>query len=676
MHRILITALLVSPTIYAQQEREDFFSMSLQELLQVEITGSTLTSERSTTVPAAVSVFTHDEIVRMGLDTLDELMNLVPGFQSSRSSFSSLIYPFSSRGRRIAQPSAEVLVLVDGQRLQDPSTSGSAEVIPKYPLINIQRVEFMRGPGASIYGSNAMMGVINIITRSGENELSASYGSFNRQQIYMQTSTNLNNARIDVFGHIEKDNGEAYSVQDTFSSNQIDTDDPRKLANVNIKVNWENTLLNIQHNQFKSNNFYEADGISNNFNERDAMLSSISLKYDFNWKSVTSYARLSYSRSELNISAQLTPSGFFNNGTPPESIPLSNDPLLVSPAFDNFTEALVQIHNNWNMNNQSSLQFGIEFRHLDIPEVIAENNFDIGDLANDIDPVTYYGSLQPTTTVQAKSSRHIAGLYSQLQHKLFKQTQLTLGLRYDEFSKIDSQISPRIGLVQTVDSIHNLKLLYGEAFRAPAENELHLQNNVRILGNEELNAETVKSLELIWVAQWEQTGFAMGVFENKFDDSIVQTNIGNGKLQYTNTEQSGIEGFEFELLHEFTPQWLLRVSYTNLYELPELSFHEADQLGSLMLNYQDRKLQANLIATYSGEREMATGGSDNNRITLDDYWQLFARMNYKFLPDWRFYIQAKNLLGEDYLTPASNALLTEGVSNRGREILTGVIWEF
>lgn len=676
MHRILIISLLASPVINANQESEDLLSMSLQELLQVEITGSTLTSESFSTVPAAVSVFTHDEISRMGIDTLDELMNLVPGFQSSRSSFSSLIYPFSSRGRRIAQPSAEILVLVDGQRLQDPSTSGSAEVIPKYPLINIQRVEFMRGPGASVYGSNAMMGVINIITRSAENELSVSYGSFNRQQAYMLTSTKLGNANIDVFGHIEKDDGDDYTVQDTFSSNQVDTDDPRKLANLNVKINWQDTQLNIQHSQFKSNNFYEADGISNDFNQRDAMLSSISLKHDFNWKSVSSYARLSYSRSELSISAQLTPPGFFNNSIPPESSPLSNDPLLVNPAFDNFTEVLAQIHNNWTMNGKNSLQFGIEFRHLNIPDVIAESNFDVGELANGISPVTYYGSLQPTTTVQAKSSRHIAGLYTQLQHQLLEQTQLTLGLRYDDFSNISSQISPRIGLVQTINSKHNLKLLYGEAFRAPAENELNLQNNVRILGNNELKAETVKSLELIWVAQWEHTGFTMGVFDNNFENSIVQTNIGNGRLQYTNTKQSGIEGFEFELIHEFNRHWLFRTSYTNIYELPELSFQAASQLASFMLNFQGRKLKANIIATYSDKREMATGGSDSNRIELEDYWQLFAKINFKFSPDMQFYIQAKNLLDENYLTPASNAVLTEGVSNRGREILTGIIWEF
>lgn len=676
MFRTLIIALLFSPILYANQEGEDFLSMSLQELLQVEITGSTLTTENIKTVPSAVTVFTYSEIHRMGLDTLDELMNLVPGFQSSRTSFSSLIYPFSSRGRRIAQPSAEILVLVDGQRLQDPGTSGSAELIPKYPLLNIERVEFMRGPGASVYGSNAMMGVINIISRTGEDELSASVGSFDRKQMHLQSSSNIGEASIDVFAHFEADNGDNYNVQDTFSTNRINTDDPRKLANLNIKAKWNDSQLFIQHNQFNSENFYEADGLSNDYNERDAMLSSIALQHDFSWQAVNSYARISYSRSELTLSAQLTPAGFFNNGTPPESSPLSNDPLLVNPKFGVFSEARALIHNNWNINKESDLQFGLEFRHVDTAEVIAKNNFDVGELANAINPVTYYGTLQPTTSVQASSSRHIAGLYGQLQHQLFEQTQLTLGLRYDEFSKIDSQISPRIAIVQEINPQHNLKLLYGEAFRAPAENELNLQNNVRVLGNPDLQAETVKSFELIWVAHWPQSGFSLGYFENEFEDSIVQTITGNGQLQYTNTDQEGTKGIEFEFSHEFNAHWLVRASYTRLNDLPDLSFHETSQLASFIINYQYNKLNTNLIATYSDTREMATGGSDSNRIELEDYWLLFAKVKYNFAPQWQFYIQAKNLLDEDYFTPASNALLTEGVANRGRELLTGVTWEF
>ena len=107
-------------------------------------------------------------------------MNLVPGFQSYRTSLSPISYQFSSRGRRIGNSGAEILILVDGMRLAEPRTSGGAIVTPKYPLMQVERVEFIRGPGSAVYGSNAMMGVINIVTRTGSNELALDVGSFNR----------------------------------------------------------------------------------------------------------------------------------------------------------------------------------------------------------------------------------------------------------------------------------------------------------------------------------------------------------------------------------------------------------------------------------------------------------------------------------------------------------------
>jgi len=148
---------------------DDLFSMSLSELLQVQVTGSTLTQENRLSVPAAVTVFTHQEIKRMGLDYLDELANLVPGFQSYRSAQSSLSSPISSRGRLNSLEAPELLVMVDGQRVDGPRSNGTTVVYPKYTLAYIQRVEFIRGPGSAVYGSNAMMGVINIITRSNVN---------------------------------------------------------------------------------------------------------------------------------------------------------------------------------------------------------------------------------------------------------------------------------------------------------------------------------------------------------------------------------------------------------------------------------------------------------------------------------------------------------------------------
>ncbi len=74
--------------------------------------------------------------------------------------------------------------------------------------------------------------------------------------------------------------------------------------------------------------------------------------------------------------------------------------------------------------------------------------YDLGDLANGNFPIRFYGTLLATTPVQSGSNRDIIGLYGQYQRRLFEKTHLTLGLRYDDFSSIGSELSPRLGLVQ------------------------------------------------------------------------------------------------------------------------------------------------------------------------------------------------------------------------------------
>jgi len=671
---IQVFLIFIAFPLSAQQDMNDFLSMSLEELLQVEITSSTLTPESLKTVPNSVTVFTHEEIKRLGLDKLGELMNLVPGFQSYQSSGSSLEMPSSSRGRRIGSATSEILVLIDGQRFDSPRTSGSSILAPTYPLKYIEKVEFIRGPGAAVYGSNAMMGLINITTRSNVNQLSLSYGSFNSKQIYAQTSTQLGDMQMDIFGHFESDDGDTYNLQDTFSAARINTDDPLKIADLNVKLLWSETQINIRHNYFKVENFYELSNLSNNFNQRDGQITSISLNHQFDWQQVSSYFWLSYNHVNAIVDSQLTPTNVFTGPPFPFiSDPVSPDALFISAEFNNYTESRAQWHNDWHISDTRGLQFGFELRQINAPEAITSNNFDLRDFANGVSPVRYYGALLPTTPVQAESERKIIGVYTQYQQQFFNSTHLTLGLRYDDFSDIDSQVSPRLGLVHEVNSHHSVKLLYGEAFRAPSESELNLLNNPVILGNPNLKPETVKSWDLIWIGQWISTGFSIGYFESHFKDSIVQTDIGNNTLQYTNTDQSPTKGLEFEISQELNKHWLLRASFTHIREKPDLSFREASNKGSLMINYQQTRWNANLVSSYIDKREMST---NNNIVTLDDYWLLFGKLQYNITAQFETFIQAKNLLDEDYLTPTIGSNLSEGVPNRGRELLMGIIWKF
>ncbi len=78
----VFTSLITLPSLSYAQSETDIFSLSLAELMELEVTGSTLTPQSLNTVPSTVTVFNQSQISRLGLDTLNELMNLVPGFQS------------------------------------------------------------------------------------------------------------------------------------------------------------------------------------------------------------------------------------------------------------------------------------------------------------------------------------------------------------------------------------------------------------------------------------------------------------------------------------------------------------------------------------------------------------------------------------------------------------------
>ncbi len=678
LSRILavITVSLLLPTSTVAENTvklEDLHKMSLDELMQVKITGSTRTPEDLRTVPSAVTVFTQTEIKLLGINTLDELVNLVPGFQAFRSSGASVISPFSSRVTKLGTKSAEILVIVDGQRFRDPRTGGCSAIVSKIPLQLIERIEFIRGPGAAAYGSNAMMGVINIVTVSGVNELNVSYGSFNRQRASLQASRSKGELKVDLSCLFETDDGDDYRVQDTFSPNQINTDDPRELASLSAAISWNNTKLSLKHYQTSMENFYIQARLSNGFNLRNTKFSSLSLKQSFDWRSTKSFFWLGYTRTRTDLAGQLSGPGDLTA----ISNPSSDDALFARVEYVGFNEVRAQWHSDLDISNRGDLQLGIEIRHLTSPEVVAKNNFDMGDLATGNYPIRYYGTMLATTMIQEESSRDILGIYSQYQNLLFERTHFTIGLRFDDFSGIASNLSTRVGLVQELNNHHSIKLLYGEAFRAPTADELNIQNNPVLLGNPDLKPETVKSWDIIWMGQWSHSRVSLGYFENWFDNSIRKINVGNGTVQqYSNWHLDPTKGFEFEITHEINGNWLMRASFAQITEKPDIAFREANQMASLMANFQKGKWNANLVTVVNGERETLNRDDFNNRIILDDYWQVFGMLRYDITKNLLGYVQAKNLIDENYQTPAEPATLTEGIPNRGREMIAGLIWKF
>ena len=142
---------------------DELKKLSVEQLTNVEVTLVSRSEERLGGAPAAVTVVTGEDIRRSGATTIPEALRLVPGVHVARQT--SNIWAVSSRGFSNTN-SEKLLVLSDTRSIYTPLFSGVQWDVQSYALQDIDRIEVVRGPGATLWGSNAVNGVINITTKS------------------------------------------------------------------------------------------------------------------------------------------------------------------------------------------------------------------------------------------------------------------------------------------------------------------------------------------------------------------------------------------------------------------------------------------------------------------------------------------------------------------------------
>ena len=162
----------------------DLFEMSIEELMDVRIDtvyGASKHAESLAEAPASVTIITAEEIRRYGYRTLAEALQSAPGFYIN---YDRNYHYVGTRGfRRPGDYDTRILLLIDGHRVNE-SVGDAPPFGTQFPLDLdlIERIEIIRGPGSSLYGSNALLGVVNVITRRGESvkglEVSGQTGSF------------------------------------------------------------------------------------------------------------------------------------------------------------------------------------------------------------------------------------------------------------------------------------------------------------------------------------------------------------------------------------------------------------------------------------------------------------------------------------------------------------------
>ncbi len=646
--------------------------LSLAQLLKIEITASTLTKQSLSDVPSSVTTFSGEQIRALGIDDLTELMNYVPSFQSFRTAESGGIKNYSVRGRRLGNQTREILILINGQRLA--TDLGSGGQLSTLPLFNISQVEFIRGPGSAIYGSNAFLGVINIKTQRTEKRLGVYSGSYNQRKAQLQFFEKSNNFDISMSAHYQQDDGAQYLIMDTFSNELITTHDPLMSKLFESQVRWKEHQIQVYFHTTEAADFYIAGTTSNGFNLRKDQILNFAYQYSHEWNENF--------RSEINISQrwfsnqvnrQLTAEGdlFFL------SQPASDEAVMGKATIEE-DELRLWWHNHLNLAKSDSLQFGMEFRQPELTQAIVANNFDIADLLNNRFPVPYYGEFLPTTQIQSLRSRDVLGLYAQYLWKINSQMTTTLGARYDNYSDIKGHMSPRLAVVYELSLQHSFKLLYGSAFRAPSSSEMYLVNNPVSLGNPDLKPETVNTWEVIWQYNNENWLFNMTFFNSVIEEPIIQLEV-NSTSNFVNGTREKIHGSELEVITDLSEHWRLRGTYTRFFDKPVSSFRESENMASLIIDYNQDNYHWNLSANYQSEKSFPVieSGINNQALTnLDGTLLINSKFRYQFNPDWQLSIQLKNGLDETYFTPSRNAIDAQGIPNRGREWLIGVSHSF
>lgn len=229
----LISALMLCPNVNAQskasgEEQRDFTNFSIEDLMRVDVTDAFKSPIPVIKVPAAIYVITQDDIRRNGATTVAEALRLVPGVEVSR--IGSVYYTISIRGFGDYLASNKILVQLDGRTLYSPYQNTVYWEIEDMVMENIDRIEVILGPGGSLWGANAVNGVVNILTKHSKDTtgglVTQSLGDIEKNRSVFQYGGHISaDATYRIYGKYgvnhASDNVDGSSFGDGNSLNQI-----------------------------------------------------------------------------------------------------------------------------------------------------------------------------------------------------------------------------------------------------------------------------------------------------------------------------------------------------------------------------------------------------------------------------------------------------------------------
>jgi len=642
---------------------------------------ATGTSKPLHRAPAVASVITADEIRKMGARTLDEVLETVPGLHVSRS-FNRLNSLYSIRGIHTGN-NPQVQLLINGTQLVDTVTGGRPPTF-SMSVANIKRIEVIRGPGSAVYGADAFAGVIDVITKEADDikgtVAGVRAGSFNTQDAWVQGGFVENDLNAKISLDYSRSDGDrdrvierdlqsalddAFGTHASHAPGALDTN--YETFNGEIKLvkgawsfstyRWEQHHAGIGPG---SSQALDPDG------QQNVDYQQYEVRYDksLNQNWVLSF-KLSHSDEEQRSEFTLFPAGamfFLNSQGNIAFLPSGNPPVIApfgirgNPGGEekNTSAEAVTFYRGLSAH---VLRFAVGAKRVDLHADEAKN---FGPGITDGSETQLSDSLIDVTGTPyvfiGDKERDAQWLTLQDEWSFTQDWELTAGVRVDHYSDFGQTVNPRLALVW--ETAYNLtsKLLYGRAFRAPAFDELYIQNNPSLQGNPQLDPEIIDTLEFAFdYRPVSEVVTKLNLFFYKTKDVIEFVPSDTARIAENVKDQEG-KGFELELRWDVTRKFALsgNVSFqesedegTNTWvpEAPRLhSYMAANWAFSDAWSWQ-------VNADYVAGRKRAL---NDERAPIGDYALFNTSIGYR-IPTVNVLttVTVKNIFGKDASEPSN-----------------------
>lgn len=629
--------------------------------------------------PAIATIITADEIRNMGARNLLDVLKMVPGFGVSINEFGTFM--IEVRGIRTSL-SEKILIMIDGHSL-NRNTNGSAwvyNVAAMIPVENIKRVEVVRGPGSALYGNSAFVATINVITWDAEEidglELKGGGGNFDTYKGNMVGGKTFGDM-FALSGSLDyyRSNGAKLTVEadaltgTPFSLAPGTPDLSLRQTDAFLKIGYGDLSLHGGYRNIHEGFFIGlADALTDDsFQDIDTYWGELAYALRLAG-GLSSNIKLYYDYYDQDPQAKILPNGFPSPTGPfPEGV--IGKPLVKDRTIGG------ELQVDWDAFKGNHLIAGASYEVIQQYDVRQLANFDAAAFAA-TGTLIFIGPVQEVANWNRDVTRQTWATYLQDEWQLPAQVNLTAGVRYDHYSDFGDTVNPRVGLVWNFLEDADLKLLYGQAFRAPNFVELYNINNPVVVGNPDLKPERIRTYEAGAAYRLNRYFAAdLNYFYSTIDDLIIY-DTSTTPAHFVNAGKSKTQGVEAGLNGAFDGDiyWKATYAYQDPRDaitdqrLPFVPSHRAT--GSI--NYAPLKylnLHGDLL--WTGPRPRPQGDS---RPEVPSYTTVDLSVTLKnFFETLEIQATVRNLFDERYKDPDTSGALQKIPGDFPREGISAFV---